>query len=406
MLEQRSEMYLNEAITLLEDDDRSPTFTWDIAKEKIDKSKENIDSKAEAYRYLNNFFEKTKNLPRAIKTRLSKYVAISFIGLLGVSVVSNIIPEDMPEVKRDVVVSAPEEEEEPAKEIYSRPIEVSNSLTDFLKYEEGSTKHKGEPVLSAYKIGDGMITVGWGHAEKVADSKFRVGEEITPAQAEQLLNQDILEAKGGVDRILNKWENDRVRVEIDQGMYDAMVSMVFNMGIGNFRKSEFIQLVKNGELEAAKEKILTTNVNYPGHVPRREKESQMFGQQMFDSTIREMVREVLSESFPIADPPMYGDRDYKSRGGKIMMSSPEKYLSLVPNLEMDEETLENIEILKAHIESGEELDPPTLYVDGSKVIGHDGRHRAHATMQLGIKEMPVLIVDDNQEVVTSFPKRP
>ena len=60
-------------------------------------------------------------------------------------------------------------------------------------------------------------------------------------------------------------------------MYDAMVSMIFNMGIGNFRLSDFIQMVKRGEYKEAQDSIKKTNVTYPGHKPRREKESKMFG---------------------------------------------------------------------------------------------------------------------------------
>ena len=79
-----------------------------------------------------------------------------------------------------------------------------------------------------------------------------------------------------MNRILDSWEEQGIKVEITQGMYDAMVSMIFNMGIGNFRTSEFIQLVKQGRYDEAKEKIKTTNVTYPGHKPRREKESNIF----------------------------------------------------------------------------------------------------------------------------------
>jgi hypothetical protein len=69
----------------------------------------------------------------------------------------------------------------------------------------------------------------------------------------------------------------KIPFNITQDMYDSMTSMIYNMGIGNFRGSDFIQLVKLGKYEQAKERILTTNVTYPGHIPRRQKESDMFG---------------------------------------------------------------------------------------------------------------------------------
>lgn len=99
---------------------------------------------------------------------------------------------------------------------------------------------------------------------------------ITKKEAEKLLNQDIQEATDGLNRILDSWDDQGIKVEITQGMYDAMVSMIFNMGIGNFRMSDFIQMVKRGEYNKAKEKIKTTNVTELGHVSRREKESNIF----------------------------------------------------------------------------------------------------------------------------------
>lgn len=69
-------------------------------------------------------------------------------------------------------------------------------------------------------------------------------------------------------------------------MYDAMISMIFNMGIGRFRNSEFIQYVKKGELENAKEQIKQESSNmfgkFPGLEERRKKESAMFGEKNFN----------------------------------------------------------------------------------------------------------------------------
>jgi ParB-like chromosome segregation protein Spo0J len=46
----------------------------------------------------------------------------------------------------------------------------------------------------------------------------------------------------------------------------------------------------------------------------------------------------------------------------------------------------NIDDLKQHILSGRRLDPLAIYADGKE----DGRHRAHAALELGIKRVPVL----------------
>lgn len=289
------DFYLDEAIKILsENDEPSPVVFWDLTKDKIDKSKEHIKTKPQAIEYLNKFFKKIKKLPHKIKTKLTTYILISFIGILGLSTISSFIPKDMPEVKAEISNYIPK-----IKEKHINPKKSSQNLIDFLKYEEGSPKRKGEPILKAYSIGDGMITIGWGHAERISSSKYDLDSKITRNEAERLLKNDIEWAEGVLNRILNKWEKEGINVEIDQDMYDAMVSMIFNMGGGNFRKTKFIQLVKQGKYKEAQEEIPTTMVSYPGHIPRRKKEAEMFGKNLMSDRmaireIRVILRKIIS----------------------------------------------------------------------------------------------------------------
>ena len=48
-------------------------------------------------------------------------------------------------------------------------------------------KNEEKLKLKAYQIGDGMITVGYGHAERVGDSKYKLGQEISKEEAERML---------------------------------------------------------------------------------------------------------------------------------------------------------------------------------------------------------------------------
>ena len=99
--------------------------------------------------------------------------------------------------------------------------------------------------------------------------------------------------------------------------------------------------------------------------------------------------------FPIADPPMYGDSNYKDRNGIIVDMKPQDYLYLVPHLELDDDSEDNIEDLASMMRDGVEIDPPTLYLDGNRVDNHDGRHRVYAAMRLGLNRIPVLFLDKN-----------
>jgi GH24 family phage-related lysozyme (muramidase) len=55
--------------------------------------------------------------------------------------------------------------------------------------------------LKAYKLGDRMITIGYGHAEKIGKSKYREGQRITEEEADKLLRSDLKEkAVTGLNR--------------------------------------------------------------------------------------------------------------------------------------------------------------------------------------------------------------
>lgn len=88
----------------------------------------------------------------------------------------------------------------------------------------------------------------------------------------------------------------------------------------------------------------------------------------------------------------YGEANYEQSGGEMVRMTPDEFLRLSRPLEIDEISRENIDDLKAHIMAGKTLDPLALY-DGGK---EDGRHRAHAAKELGIKLVPVINFRKNE----------
>jgi GH24 family phage-related lysozyme (muramidase) len=270
---------------ITEDGKTEPDMEWDFepVKKELDLSKLWVKTKEDAIEYLKKIKEKFEDLPSEIKQKIFKYITYSLIGLLSLKQIQKYLDEPLHravEIEKDFI----------KKVIPPRIRKSSEGLIDHLKYEEGSVRHKGQPNLVAYDLGDGAYTIGYGHAifpneEEGFDflprySKIIPGRtKITKEEAETLLKDDMREAESIVNRILGQWEEKGIKPPITQGMYDAMVSMSFNMGRG-IRTSDFIQAVKQGDFDQARKLILTTSENlfdeFPGLESRRKKESEMF----------------------------------------------------------------------------------------------------------------------------------
>lgn len=84
-----------------------------------------------------------------------------------------------------------------------------------------------------------------------------------------------------------------------------------------------------------------------------------------------------------------GEADFEDRGGRIVDMTPDEFLEAAAPLTIDDVSRENIDDLKRHIQEGRRLDPLNLY-EGATVRDSDGRHRAIAARELGIKQVPVI----------------
>lgn len=93
--------------------------------------------------------------------------------------------------------------------------------------------------LSPYKDSAGLWTIGYGHLLKNGEW----WDSITEAQASQLLAQDVGTAEDAV--------NSLVKVTLSQPQFDALVSFVYNVGVGAFRRSTLLKLLNAGDYAGA-----------------------------------------------------------------------------------------------------------------------------------------------------------
>lgn len=270
---------------ITEDDGKTePDMEWDFTKvkEEIDLSKMWVKTKEDALEYIKTLKDKIQNLPKDLKKKILRYSLISFLGILTMGQIEREIDKPI----KQVVKKEKQVVKDVVKELRVR--KSSEDLYNHLKSKEGIG---GKPVLKAYNLGDGAYTIGYGHAIFPGEdegydflpkyNRIRAGRtSITGEQAEVLLKDDIKIAEGHLNEILNDWEKDGIKIPVTQSMYDSMISLMFNMGRTGFRRSDFIQMVKRGDLKSAKEQILKTGEHlfrkFPGLKKRRESEYNMF----------------------------------------------------------------------------------------------------------------------------------
>lgn len=110
-------------------------------------------------------------------------------------------------------------------------------------------------------------TIGYGSTSGVTRNMA-----ITEAQAEQMLGADLVRFERIVERL--------VRVPLNQGQFDALVSFTYNVGEGNFTKSTLLRQLNAGDTAGAAEQfsrwVHAGGKVLPGLVKRRAAERAMF----------------------------------------------------------------------------------------------------------------------------------
>jgi len=162
--------------------------------------------------------------------------------------------ENLRDVKKDILYCCATKDSKNSIRISEEGISL---IKEFEGYREG-----------VYLDSAGKRTIGYGHLIR-NDERF---EKLTREEAEKILLNDIADAE--------KTIKNNVKIRLNQGQYDALVSLVYNIGKNNFLKSTLLKKLNSGDYyNAGKEFerwIYAGGKKIPGLKKRREREMQLF----------------------------------------------------------------------------------------------------------------------------------
>lgn len=131
---------------------------------------------------------------------------------------------------------------------------------------EAIADREGEK-LEAYLDSGGVWTIGVGHTRNVKE-----GDTITQEQSDRFLEDDLHTAENALRLFVN--------VPLNQHMFDALASLVFNIGVEAFRTSTLLKMLNLGLYKDAADQFLRWNkdngVVVKGLTRRRESERKQF----------------------------------------------------------------------------------------------------------------------------------
>ena len=121
--------------------------------------------------------------------------------------------------------------------------------------------------LEAYQDAVGVWTIGYGHIKGVKE-----GMTITKQQAEEMLLEELVEYENYVLEAVNH--------QLDQCMFDALISWTYNLGPSNLNASTMLKVLNAGDYDGVPEQIKRWNKAggkvLQGLVRRREAEALLF----------------------------------------------------------------------------------------------------------------------------------
>lgn len=144
-------------------------------------------------------------------------------------------------------------------------MKTSEKGLQFIRREEGER-------LTAYADIIGVWTIGVGHTGKVDGKPVAKGMVISADKSRELLSADLSKFELAISRL--------VKVPLKQYEFDALVSLIFNIGETNFARSTLLKMLNANDFKGAAEQFLVwKNAGgrpVQGLLNRRKREKDMF----------------------------------------------------------------------------------------------------------------------------------
>lgn len=99
-------------------------------------------------------------------------------------------------------------------------------------------KHEGVR-LEAYLCPSKIPTIGYGATFYQDGSRVKMGDKISSAQADDLLQYHLRHFTKGLIPLL--------KVQLNDNQFSALISFVFNLGLGNFKTSTLRRVINSGK---------------------------------------------------------------------------------------------------------------------------------------------------------------
>jgi len=196
-----------------------------------------------------------------------------------------------------VELTAPKSTETAPKSQKVSALKMSVAGYGFLRKEEAlSSLQKGKNVrgsdstpigteIYSYQDTGGVWAIGWGNTILSDGSKVSADTTMTKNDADALL----------AERVVNDYEKSTrrlVKVPLTQSMFDAVTSMIYNMGASALSKTDFLSRLNAGNYGAAASTIPLTNAS--GLYNRRVAEKNLFmkdGLPQDDGSVKPLPKE-------------------------------------------------------------------------------------------------------------------